>query len=150
MSGGGDVEEDHLVGTLLIVTEREFDGVADIAQFPGFGLAELDTAGYLAVVDVKARNDTSGQHAGVRVPGPGRSRNQMPVMDCNYEQVFERILGTSSEHPCFSIPCRCDLAGFPVNRRKVRADLRPLLPSMEPVPIAASGRNWKPIEMGVS
>jgi hypothetical protein len=42
-------------------------------------------------VDVEARNDTSGQHAGVRVPGPGRRRNQMPVVACNWEQRFERI-----------------------------------------------------------
>ena len=30
--GGGDVEEHHFVRALLVVAQREFDGIADVAQ----------------------------------------------------------------------------------------------------------------------
>jgi hypothetical protein len=96
-------------------------------------------------VDVEARNDTSGQHAGVRVPGPGRRRNQMPVVACNWEQRFERIPGLPPEQPSFRVPRRCGLAGISVNRRKVRADLRPLLPMEEG---ATGGRGWRSGDYG--
>ena len=65
MRGGGDVEEDHFVRALLVVAEREFHGVADVAQAALFGDAKLDAAGDLAVVDVEAGNDTFCDHAGI-------------------------------------------------------------------------------------
>ena len=60
--GRGDVEEDHLVGALRVVTQREFHGVADVSQAAFLGASELDSAGDFAVVNVKARNDTFSQH----------------------------------------------------------------------------------------
>lgn len=65
VGGGGDVEEDHFIGALFVVPEGEFHGVADIAQAAFFGLAELDTAGDLAVVDVQAGNDTFCDHGDI-------------------------------------------------------------------------------------
>ena len=59
---GGDVEEHHFVRALLVVAQRQLDGIADVAQFARFGLAELDAAGDLAVMDVQARNDTFCHH----------------------------------------------------------------------------------------
>ena len=63
--GGGDVEEDHFVRALLVVAEREFHGVADVAQAALFGDAELDAARDLAVVDVEAGDDTFCNHADI-------------------------------------------------------------------------------------
>ena len=60
---GGDVEENHFVRALLVVAEGEFHGVADVAQFARFGLAELDAARDLAVMDVETRDDTFCEHA---------------------------------------------------------------------------------------
>jgi hypothetical protein len=62
MSAGGDVEKDHFIGTLFIIAKGEINGVAYIAQFTGFGAAELDATGHLAGVNVQARNDTAGKH----------------------------------------------------------------------------------------
>src|SRR5256885_2320896 len=54
---GGDVEEHHFVRALFVVTQREFDGVADVAQFARFGPAELNAARDLAIMHVQAGND---------------------------------------------------------------------------------------------
>ena len=62
MRGGGDVEEHHFVRALLVVAEREFHGVADVAQFARLGLAELDAARDLARMHVETRNDSFGNH----------------------------------------------------------------------------------------
>src|SRR6185312_10970898 len=61
---GGDIEENHFVRALLVVTQRQSDRVADIAQFARFGLAELHAASHLAVVNVQARYDTFCHHCG--------------------------------------------------------------------------------------
>src|ERR1051325_10211248 len=61
---GGDVEEHHLVGALRVVAQGERDGIADVAQFAGLGLAELHAAGDVAVVHVKAGDDAFGEHGG--------------------------------------------------------------------------------------
>jgi hypothetical protein len=53
MGAGGDVEKDHFIGALLVVTDSQRDGIADVAQLAGFSLAELDAAGDVAVVNVK-------------------------------------------------------------------------------------------------
>ena len=69
MRAGGDVEEDHFVGALLVVAEGQFDGVADVAQFAGFGLAELDAAGDFAVMHIQTRNNAFCQHGLVLARG---------------------------------------------------------------------------------
>ena len=63
--GGGHVEKDHFVRARLVVAEREFHRVADVAQAALFGHAELDAARDLAVVDVKTGNDTFCNHADI-------------------------------------------------------------------------------------
>ena len=62
MRRGGDVEEHHLIGALLVVAQGQFDRVAHIAQPAGFGDAEPDAAGDLAVMHVQARYDTFSDH----------------------------------------------------------------------------------------
>ena len=62
MRSGGDIEEDHFIRTLLVVAEREFNRVAHIAEFARLGLAELDAARDLAIVNIEARNDSLGDH----------------------------------------------------------------------------------------
>ena len=62
LGAGGDIEEDHLGGALIIVAEGEFHGVAHIAQATFFGAAELDAAGDFAIVNVEARDYTFSQH----------------------------------------------------------------------------------------
>jgi hypothetical protein len=64
--GGGDVEENHFVRTLLVVAQGEFHRVANIAQAALFGHAELDAARDLAVMDVEARNDTFCNHGVIK------------------------------------------------------------------------------------
>ena len=62
MGAGGDIKKDHFVGPLFVVAEGQIDRVPYVAQFTGFGLAELDTAGDLAVMHVQAGNDAFGEH----------------------------------------------------------------------------------------
>jgi hypothetical protein len=62
MRARGDVEENHLIRTLLIVALRERDGVADVAQSALLGAAELHATGDFPVVDVKAWDDAFGEH----------------------------------------------------------------------------------------
>jgi tRNA-2-methylthio-N6-dimethylallyladenosine synthase len=64
MRAGRDVEEDHFIGALLVVTKGEGDWIADIAQFAGFGSAKLHTPRDLAGMDVQARYDALRKHAG--------------------------------------------------------------------------------------
>jgi len=68
--GGGDVEEHHFVRALLVVAEREFHRVADVAQATGFRDAELDAARDVAVVNVEAGNDTFCNHAIIKPEKP--------------------------------------------------------------------------------
>lgn len=63
VSAGGDVEEDHFIGTLIVVADREFDWIADIFQFTGFGTAELHTTSDLACMHIEAGDDTLCQVA---------------------------------------------------------------------------------------
>ena len=69
MRRGGDVEEHHFVRALLVVAEREGDRVADVAEFARLGLAELDAARDLAVVNVETRNDSFGNHRHISTEG---------------------------------------------------------------------------------
>ena len=66
VGGGGDIEENHFIGSLFVVAEGEFHGVANIAEAAFFGNAELDTAGDLAVMDVQAGYDTFCDHADIK------------------------------------------------------------------------------------
>ena len=50
---GRDVEEDHLVGALLVVALRELDGIARVAQ-----VHEVDALHHAPILDVHA-----GDHA---------------------------------------------------------------------------------------
>ena len=62
LGAGGNVEENHLIGALLVVTDGEFHRVADITQPAGFRASELHAARNLAVMNVQAGNDPSGEH----------------------------------------------------------------------------------------
>ena len=62
MGAGGDVEKDHLVGALVVVADREFDGVADIAQPAVLRAAELHPARHFTVVDVETGDDAFREH----------------------------------------------------------------------------------------
>ncbi|GAO93843.1 hypothetical protein PSA5_14020 [Pseudomonas syringae pv. actinidiae] len=55
IDAGGDVEKGDFVGTLLIVTTRDFHRVASITD-----VLELDALDHSTVVDVQARNDAFG------------------------------------------------------------------------------------------
>jgi hypothetical protein len=56
---GRDVEEHHFISALFVVADGQFDGIADVAQFAGFGAPELHAPRYLAAVNIKARNDSA-------------------------------------------------------------------------------------------
>ena len=55
--GGGDVEEDDLVGALVLVARRQLDRVAGVAD-----VHELDALDHAALVDVEAGDDALEQH----------------------------------------------------------------------------------------
>ena len=57
-----DVEKHHLVRALVIVAQREFDGIAHIAKAALFGDAKLHAAGNLPVMHIEARYDTFRDH----------------------------------------------------------------------------------------
>jgi hypothetical protein len=67
VSAGGDIEENHFVGALFVIADGEFNRIANITEFAGFGLAELDAAGDLAGVDVEAWDDSFSEHCGQKV-----------------------------------------------------------------------------------
>ena len=79
MRGGGDVEEHHFVRALLVVAEGEFHRVADVAQFARLGLAELDAARDLAVVNVETRNDSFGNHHHISTEGNEENKGRRCV-----------------------------------------------------------------------
>ena len=62
MRAGGDIEEDHFVGALLVVAQGQLDRIAHVAQSAGFGDAELDAAGDLARMHVQAWYNTFCDH----------------------------------------------------------------------------------------
>src|SRR5439155_10218009 len=59
---GGDVEENHLIRALLIIAQRQLDGIAYVAQFARLGFTELDAARHLAVMHVQAGDDSFREH----------------------------------------------------------------------------------------
>ena len=62
MGAGGDIEEHHLISTLVIIAQRQFDGIADVSQLTRFGPAELDAARDLAIMHIQAWDNTFGNH----------------------------------------------------------------------------------------
>jgi len=60
MSAGSNVEEDHFISALLVVAHRQLDRIAHIAQFTGFGFAELHTSRDLAAMNIETGNDAPG------------------------------------------------------------------------------------------
>jgi len=62
MRAGSDIEEDHFVGPLLIITNRKFHRISDISEFSGLSFPELHTAGDLPCMDIEAWNDTFCEH----------------------------------------------------------------------------------------
>jgi hypothetical protein len=66
MGAGGDVKENHFVGTLLVVADGQFDRVADVTEFAGLGLAKLHPAGDLPRVNIQTWNNSLRQHRAAR------------------------------------------------------------------------------------
>ena len=54
---GGDVQEDELVGALVVVKRAVFDGIARVDK-----IDEVDSLDDAALVNVKAGDDSFGQH----------------------------------------------------------------------------------------
>src|SRR6185503_8158054 len=82
MGAGRDVEKDHLIGPLFVVTDGQFHGVADVAKPAGLGASELHAAGHLPGVDIKTRNDATGEHGGSwpePEEAPARSRDSFAL-----------------------------------------------------------------------
>ena len=65
VGAGGDVEEDHFIGALFVVAERQCHGIADVFQFTGLGFAELDAAGDLAGMDIETGNYAFCNHGDI-------------------------------------------------------------------------------------
>lgn len=63
MRAGGDVEEDHFVRALLVVAQGQLDWIANIAQLAFLGLAKLNAARDLSIVNVQARDNPFCNHA---------------------------------------------------------------------------------------
>src|SRR5208283_3287310 len=57
VAGGGDVEEDELVGALFVVARGQLDGIAGVAQAD-----EIDALDDAAGGDVEAGDDAFGEH----------------------------------------------------------------------------------------
>ena len=55
--GGGDIEEDQLIGALLVVFRGLLDGIAGVAE-----VEVLDALDDAAIGDVKAWDDSFGEH----------------------------------------------------------------------------------------
>src|SRR5207249_3845384 len=70
LCGGCDIEKDHFIRALLIVTNGQFHRIAHITQLPGFGLAELHASRDVSSVHIQTGNDSSRQH----VPSSGSNR----------------------------------------------------------------------------
>jgi hypothetical protein len=67
-----DIEKNHLVSTLLIISDSQLDRVADVAQATLLRTAKLHPACYGAIVHIQAGNHSFGQH------GNKNSRRFMP------------------------------------------------------------------------
>src|SRR2546425_74826 len=65
--GGGDVEEDELVGALDVIGARGLHGIARVTE-----IHEAHTLDYTARVDVEARNETLAEHGASGPPPPRR------------------------------------------------------------------------------
>ena len=59
LGAGSDVEKDHFISALLVITNGQFDRVTNVLQFTGFGFAKLNATGNVTCVHVQAGNDSS-------------------------------------------------------------------------------------------
>src|SRR5688572_18518520 len=78
MRAGGNIEEHHFVRALLVITNSEFHRISHVAELAGLSLAELHPAGDLSGMNIKAWNDTFGQHfrrAKIVQAAPGGKRD---------------------------------------------------------------------------
>jgi len=53
VSAGRDVEENHLIGALLVIADGQLHRIAHVPELARFGFAELHTAGHLAAMHVR-------------------------------------------------------------------------------------------------
>jgi hypothetical protein len=84
MGAGGNVEKHHFIGALFVVSERQFNRVADGPEFSRFGPTELDPAGDLSGVDVQAGDDAFGNHKPIEpVTGGGGNKGQKQNKMCS-------------------------------------------------------------------
>jgi hypothetical protein len=58
-----DVKKNHLISALLVVAQRQLDGIPDIAQFTRLGFAEVNASRDLAGMNIQARYDTFRYHS---------------------------------------------------------------------------------------
>ena len=62
MGAGGDIKENHFIGTLIIIAASQINGVADVAKFARLGFSKLDAAGHFAIMHVETRDNTFCNH----------------------------------------------------------------------------------------
>lgn len=84
MSTGGDVEEDHFIGALVIVSLSQLDRIADIAQFSCFGPAKLLSTGHMTIVHIQTRDHSFCQIIHPRAYWTGRDWKLNP-QSCKIE-----------------------------------------------------------------
>jgi hypothetical protein len=99
---GGDVEENHFIGTLLIVAHRQFHWVANVPQFAGLSLAELDAASDLSVMNVQARDNTFCNHSVIE----NAARPKAKENDAT-PSIFVVLASAKADFADVSI-CRCE------------------------------------------
>ena len=63
----GDVEKDHFVRALVVVAERQFHRIADVAQPAFLGAAELHAARHFSIMNIEAGNDAFREHWAIDV-----------------------------------------------------------------------------------
>ena len=61
MRAGRDIEEDHLIGTLIIIPDGELHGITHIAQLSGLGPTKLNATGDFSSVDIQTGYDALGE-----------------------------------------------------------------------------------------
>jgi hypothetical protein len=55
----GNIEKDHFIGALVIITNRQLYRVAHVAEFSGFGFPELNATSDVAAVNIQAWYDSA-------------------------------------------------------------------------------------------
>jgi hypothetical protein len=62
MSAGGYVKKNQFIRALIVISDGQFDRVADIAQFARFSLTELHAARDVPSMHIQTRNNALGEH----------------------------------------------------------------------------------------